>query len=75
MTPPKSLIVLKFDDENRQGNSSRTDKLDTNTHSSMAYMYGLCSDGRKYVTMKNVRSDEGHGHRNRVREAHVSIIF
>ena len=50
-------------------------KLDRNTDSSMTYLSELYFDGRKYIMMRNVRTAAAYGHRNRVREEHVSIIF
>ena len=49
-------------------------KIDTNTDSSVAYLFGLYFDGQKYMTMKIVRNVVGYGHRDRVREGHVRII-
>ena len=40
----------------------------------MTYLFGLYLDGRKYMTMRNEQNAAGYGHRERVREEHVSII-
>ena len=62
MTPPKILIVVKIRRE-KSKILQELIKLDTNTDSSMLYLFGLQLDGRKYMTMKNVQNAAGHSHR------------
>ena len=49
-------------------------KLDTNTDSSITNLFGLYFDGRMYMKIKYVRNAAGHGHRDRDRGEHFSII-
>ena len=69
MTYPKTFIAVKFDE--KITSREELTKPDTNTDSRMTYLTGLYFDGRKYMSMRNVRNGVGYGHRDRVK---VSIL-